>query len=251
MKGLTSHVVENLRTPTLYKFTEKEWMRALFEKGSIRLGTVFDFKKVEQYGLAVGDPHDGTLPIQQIVRSADGMAELENPWSQQFIKLSECTNGTIDAKFTQYRSTPNAWLFSTSARYSDDLFVRWNQEKRYDACYEIVDQVGFARAINEAILAKVGSSCFPKGSKWFIHADVQYFDLPLSHTDPRNNQDPAFVKDKRSYGWQDESRMLWRPEHDPTRVMETLFINIRKAWRFCRPFKTMDAGSPVSCPLKR
>ncbi|MBQ0714438.1 MAG: hypothetical protein KBT56_04645, partial [Paraperlucidibaca sp.] len=43
----------------LFKYLPKEYLKAFFRTGSLKLGTLYEYRKVEVYGTVIGDQDEG------------------------------------------------------------------------------------------------------------------------------------------------------------------------------------------------
>jgi hypothetical protein len=56
----------------LFKYTRREFELATLERGSIRLGTLFDYRKAEDHGAQVGDAREGKVTLGGTIERGQG-----------------------------------------------------------------------------------------------------------------------------------------------------------------------------------
>jgi hypothetical protein len=155
----------------LYKYLESKWAQQLAQEGSVRLGSLELYKRIEDP--IRGDRHEGTAAA--IVDDGDRLR-----------------NNLVTAR------TPNVLLFCTSAKFSYRLMRRF----ACDAAIEITDIRAFAACISE-ILADDGY----RFAGW---QSVRYAPVLQTSRDFDFQLYPGLRKDVH-FGREHEVRGIWVP----------------------------------------
>ena len=221
--------------PCLYKFIEQKYLRGFFETGSLRLGTVYTFKDIVEYGIHRGDDEEGQ---HHVVRRNEGVVTLRRDvyhsiLSEIFGMEEDGESWVRGGTFIVPRESPDYFIFCTSAFYTEALFGLWNKREKLDACYEIFDPQGFIRAISRGIAS----------STYFAFAsDVVYTDKEIDFQTAEANLSPTITKQRNKYHWQQEHRMLWAPLL-PSTPLRPWIIQVPEARRFCRPIALLRGST--------
>ena len=208
----------------IYKFIEYKYLSSFFETGSLRLGTVYNFKDTDKHGKHRGDSNEGK---HNVARKIDGPLTVRSgenhPIISEFFKIGGEGSVTLqNISLVMPRISPDYFVFCTSHVYTEVLFNKWMEnEDGIDSCYEIFNPHGFSNAISKAI----SSSAY-----YSFASDVIYTDEDIDY---RQNLNPAITK-RRNYDWQKEHRMLWSPLL-PSPPLQPWNINVPEARKFCRP----------------
>ncbi|MFM1347324.1 hypothetical protein WFP14_12230 [Yersinia proxima] len=226
---------------SLYKFIEKEFFDEFFLTGSLRLGTLEDFKKTEEHGGHRGDVSEGkhnvyrhvddkliltadTLPSEPLISSSIHMDPASN---QDSVTLS-------NVLFIDERNSQDVLTFCTSRVYSTHLFSEWNQKESLNYCYEIFDIKGFITAISNALSAR------SKGNKFKACDLVAYTNKNIDYRSKYSKVHPCFLKDN-DYAWQHEVRMVWAFD-DIHKKQDVIIMNVPEAIKFCRKHAYIERG---------
>lgn len=107
----------------LYKFLKSN-IQNLFDKGCLRLGTIYDFKDILTHSLGRGDSKEGR---RQINRDVTENLYLNSSSNENVISdsLEVTGNGSVNitnSTFYVIRNSPNAFIFCSSNAYSNELF---------------------------------------------------------------------------------------------------------------------------------
>ena len=176
----------------LYKYLPKEFAVAMTETGTIKIGTLFNYRKEEKFGCKVGDESEG-----KITKQLKGPITVSQESHPKFLKEMNLVfqdpqhiKGSID--FVQ--TSENLYVYSVSEVLSRDLM----QEFGYNSCVEISDP---------NIFFKMVSASFPSASFCGFHKCV--YDKKIIPHDTEILISPALLKSKEKYGNQNEVRALW------------------------------------------
>lgn len=202
--------------PPVYKYCKREHMQGMLDRGSVRLGSLSEYRKAE--GPMVGDRKDGTKKVQGAFAEVRDIA--------QYPRLREMGlhfNGPVSNVVVANTElwTPDQFVFSMSARYSRSAHRRWRDKEGYDACYRIDNPFRFL----EAIHAIIGDE-FRRGD----YGPVAYMDIEdLTVAAP--GEDPAFVK-QMIFSDQNEVRATYWPR-DRRETVVARVIAASEAGRYC------------------
>ena len=212
----------------VYKFVSRRWLAGFFDSGSVRVGTLHDFRKIEAHGKSRGDAFEGKSNVVQHVPFADRI-EKDTFLSTFFApgSAAQFTNST----FFEKRDFPNSFVFCTSSHFSDDLLLRWHEEEKVDACYEIFDWQGY----HAEITMKLAPMADSLGAQY-----VRYVTGDINGESEQRHILAPFIK-KQEYDWQSEFRGVWIHK-SPSIDVKAACIEIPDARKYCRPFATLDAG---------
>jgi hypothetical protein len=200
-----------------YKFTKKGY----YEKCSFRLGTLYDYRREETYGSAIGDAREGTFDRQHSFpfRTNDSMIKhltcnQRFPWA--YAKGQKKDRNESNRHIINFTSA-NLLIFSASLNFDDFLFDEFADT---DCCIEIADFGQFCttllRGANLAIEKTVIREC-TYTDRIVVNDDSPMPPLP-------------FIKDRR-YSKQKEVRLCVQLFTDPTGAIT---LNSEDALRHCR-----------------
>lgn len=218
----------------LYKFIEREFLDAFFRTGSLRLGTIYDFKDIVEHGVNRGDRSEGE---HNLIRGIDGTVSISKdnyePIISEVFKVEDEGKAYLsNLSIVVPRRCEDGFIFCTSSIYNEQLFRQWNQENSLDACYEIMNPNGFILAINNAI---------KDSANFFASSNVTYTDTQIDYQSPQAKLHPAFTKVKKEYGWQHEHRTVWGAR-GPCGPLNPWIVNVPEAIQYCRPLAFLENG---------
>lgn len=209
----------------LYKFITKEYAALLCQRGRVRYGTIYDFRKQENHGHGVLDQEEGLVHYNEHVTQATA-----NQLGVPLRGFLGGRNGTLtNCSFNNILSTePDQWVYCFS------LSDSWqaNIDPAYTVCVEIFDPKGFIMALTDKI-ARTGAV-----EAFFHHAPVQYREREFnvvnvngvfSETPP----DRLGVINPPRYADQKEYRVLYVPKNQGV-VLEPFCVRIPGLSRYCR-----------------
>lgn len=213
----------------LYKYLQRQHLDAFFHKGSLRIGTLHEYRNVDDHGSVIGDADEGirrrTLtfgkgdevhlggkaPEAYFLRNSLGASEKE---SANFRIVSLVDGYT----FVSEEQSENLYVYCASATFDAAAMQRFG----YDFCMEITNPAAFFSAISHRLRHR---------AQFHGLSPVQY-----AHRDARfnaqNQPHPALLKDP-AYGYQAEWRAIWVPTK---KLTEPLLIEAPRAIRYCRPY---------------
>lgn len=217
----------------LYKFIEKEYLDSFFNTGSLRLGTIYDFKDLIQHGTSRGDTKEGShIAVRDNKKTIELSEDKHEPIISDILNVTGKGCTLSGGNFHSIRTSPNGFIFCTSNQFSEKLFWKWNDTERLDSCYEIHDVKGFIEAINKVI----------KNSAYFCsNSNIEYIGETIDFSSEYPFKHPAFTKFKKDYSWQCENRMIWAPK-GPYFTISPWIINVPEATKFCKPLAFITDG---------
>ena len=184
----------------LYKYCSKVHGSAFLSNGSLRIGTLYDFRDTEKYGVQVADRHEGTKKLAGTTNNLDTESQKAYPMLAGLINIEgKGTVGTLTVA-NHVVESPDLFVFSCATYYLLDAHVLWNEHESYDFCYCIWAPEMFFLAISAAL-----------GSEYeFLAAgSVQYSD-ELDYFGANADIHPAFVKRATDFSTQSEFRAIWK-----------------------------------------
>ena len=218
----------------LYKFIEKEFFDSFFAGGSLRIGTIYNFKDTVEHGLSRGDQSEGE---HHLIRGIDGTVAISKDKHEPIISEVFEMAGEGQAHISNLstivpRRCEDGFVFCTSYIYNEDLFWRWHKKNNVDSCYEITNPKAFFGAISRAI---------ENSANFFANSNVTYTDKNIDYQSAYANSHPAFTKVRVDYGWQYENRSVWGAR-GPCGPLKPSTINVPEAIQFCKPLAFLENG---------
>lgn len=207
---------------TLYKFLPRKYVRAFKKTGSLRVGTLHDFRRSE-HGSEIGDAEEGSIRLrsrdEQVVYDSENLTpDLE--WQRPYI---EEKFGDIGIKIVasggmhQHVSVNDCYVFCTGTVFD------WStiDEPSYNACIRIDNPVSFCDAIVREI----------RGIEPGFHYGTVAYHQKSTYGHSYPGYHPALVKDP-AYAHQKEFRYMFQPS-EPTIAIMPIFIEARGARKYC------------------
>ncbi len=211
---------------TLFKYLPKKYLEAFFIRGSVRIGTLYEYRKTEQYGEVVGDQDEGFEHTEMTFASGAQVDLSENSAEADFVRQhilrpdQQHASLKIDfekgAGFIVQSSSPDFHIYCTTTEY--DLAVM--KQFGCDSCMEIVDPQAFFRAISRRVRHR---------SRFEVAASVHYMNKTTHYKKP--HQVPGVLMKDEAYWYQNEFRTVWRPARTKC---EPILIDVPRAIRYCR-----------------
>ena len=219
----------------LYKFLERRFLNSFFETGSLRIGTIYDFKDTVSHTSARADSSEGR---HDLVRSISSPLKIdkdtEEPIVSEIFRFEGEGYGTIQGmSLVSSRDSGDGFIFCTSKHYSTDIFRKWHKDcVKNDACYAIVDTKGFISEVSNVINDSISQ---------FINRDIVYTLDPIPYNSAEARLNPAITKNAEKYSWQHENRTIWVPKLPPL-ILRPFIVNVPEACRYCIPLSYIENG---------
>lgn len=218
---MSKNVIEKLsasrwpKDEPLYKFLKKEHADSLFNKGELKIGTLYDFRDQEKYGDARGDEGEGT---KEEYDKIDYM-EIENAKSNsldtlanEFIKIKEGVTGTTlsNVEFRKKYNSPNYYIFRMSGEFDEKLYEKFQS----DVCVKIKSPYKFIHSISIELRRH--------NADYVDLLKCIYTDREKEY-DKRDDCHPALIKPV-IHKVDKEVRSLWKSKTLDHNELEPLFI---------------------------
>jgi len=180
----------------LYKYTEREWAESLIKTGSFRIGTLYDYRKEEEYGKGIGDKEEGKKKViydlnEQMVNNNKEMRQiLKSVYDSQEGAILKLPN------VIKEHDIADCYIYSLST----ELVTPNTIDAKYDTCIEIIDNYMFIKCIAEgmASISKIAGNGL-----------CEYRSRTLT-IDRDRSLHPAFIKDP-TFKQQKEFRIVFEP----------------------------------------
>lgn len=215
----------------LYKYMKKAHLNSFLSKGSLKIGTLYEYRAQEALGGAVGDRHEGmrftwfSLPTHQTLDMSK-----DTPESRFFGSIFPNAIGRDikisflpDCGLNYVEQDPECFVYCVTNEFS----VTAMEEFGYDACLEIVQPDGFFKAISRAIRHHADYLTCER-----VHYRNRQLNFPQVHHIP-----PCLIKGS-DYAYQNEVRAIWQTRK---KLVKPLFIDVPTAIKYCRPFDTRSS----------
>ena len=191
----------------LFKFLTKKNTQKLLDRGSVRIGTLYDYRKEEKYKGKILDKDEGRKKIilrpPNGIYKADELCQLGLPISGQ---------GIMDmgnSVFVMQQESPDCYLYPTSSAFFTDSLFQSVEEDEKNSCILIKDP--------ELFFEKISKAKEMKDSEYRGFHPCKYigreFEIQnMGKRDPVVDFHPALLKPS---GYKDhrEVRAIWEPKN--------------------------------------
>lgn len=188
----------------VFRYSEQEYNDGLLAFGSVRVGTLHDFRQSEHKN-GIADANEGIKSVSHYIPHVTerdvGSIHLKALEEFNFIKYSGATNIIIkDVQVTREFNHPDCFVHCVSTSFSK---VVLSQFDRADSCVEISDVHGFYRRLTATLSLHVPVDLIAIRSVAYMSRDEEW-----------NGKDwgvhPALIKEPR-FSKQVEFRAIWKP----------------------------------------
>jgi hypothetical protein len=211
----------------LYKYLSKKYLEAFLQRGSLKIGTLYEYRKTEEYGNVIGDKDEG-LHKTELALSGGGEIDLatSSPEAEFFRTyilrpdqrhLKTKIVMADGARLVAHSNAPDLYIYCMTSEYNETVM----KEFGCNACLEISRPTEFFAAISHTIRHKGRFDGF---------GPIQYMDKTTNYLKPHRVH-PAAMKDNE-YAYQKEWRAIWIPAKQPC---QPLFVDVPRAIRHCSP----------------
>lgn len=193
----------------LYKYGQREHIRALVEQGRIRVGTLDAFRKFED--TVRGDRADGTVVFSEGQQGGPQRLHELSPFARRVVGGAFGDAAFDRCYFDSPVAHPNAFAFCVSHELSRSAACK------YDGCAEIVDARRFFALLAEHIEAELQAVAQASG---YATARVQVtfgrvrYESLQRHGSEFGLINPGFVKDPK-FAIECEIRAVWESDMSP------------------------------------
>jgi hypothetical protein len=191
--SVPSPVPSDSPVPVLYKLMERRWAEALINVGSIRIGTLADFRKEEAHAAGIGDEGEGTI-THVSGRDWCPSGDVDLPG----LKLRGLAANMITISNLGFRCKTDALILCFTA---DRGAVGFPSE--YNAIVEILDTVRFVETITRSLRKNAHEMTFV-ALKRCLYSDRE------NRLDRSTTSDEWYRKPPR-FAEQVEYRAAWSP----------------------------------------
>lgn len=212
----------------LYKYLKKEHLDSFLTNGSIKIGSLYEYREVEKYGSVIGDNSEGTYQTELSKAGTYeidlGRASPESNFFRQHILRNDQQDSSIKivmedgAKIIASTHSPNLYIYCVTSKYDPDVM----REFGCDSCLEINRPDIFFKAISKKIRHK---------AEFESVVNIIYGSKNTHYMQPHNVH-PA-IKKGLEYKYQNEVRAIWTPKKE---INSPLYIEAPKAIRACNIF---------------
>lgn len=208
----------------LFKYLEPGWANSMVDTGSIRIGTLHDYRRIEALGTERGDEHEGIRITQ-----SDGKAKVvegkDFPW---FIKDALQIAPKVQVHFAEgakwivRQETRDMYVYCACSHFDEALITAFG-----GACVEIIDSRAFFSAVTRELDG--WNSVGVRKVAGFQLAPCQYAEREQTwpSATPYN---PVFRKAPR-YSHQREVRAVW---NTPMPTLTPINLEVPTIREFCR-----------------
>jgi hypothetical protein len=215
----------------IFKYCKLPHMQAMQERGSVRIGSLYDYRDTEAHGHMVSDAGEGKKQMSGVIRCLTPENLPKYPGLNGLVSFSY---GKIENLQILGRKevSPNCLIFSASTEYSESTHQSWVDEAGYEGCYRIMSTRLFLKAISRQLEGH--------GYKFWGCAPIHYadeIDIASSHADIH----PALCK-KPIFSPQKEIRAIWHPIAEKT-VARHIDLDMSEAFRYVTVHRTLTKTS--------
>lgn len=184
----------NMKNQPIYKYLERRHAEMMTNEGRIRIGTLFDYRKVEEYDMQRADINEGKMVFVYDIDKEINVTELPDIFADRIEGNANFKNIILRAPL----DAPDCYVYCCSQIFDETLMKDFGA----DCCVEIFDVYAFAEAIGKK-LADEGLiyNCVMPGPCNYIGHEVEHNFKETSE----------FLKDKELFGHQSEYRIIYKP----------------------------------------
>lgn len=211
----------------LYKYIKSEHAESFFKNGTLRIGTLFDFKRNESFNKAIGDNNEGShFPFMDTDQTlyADEMTESQSKFLDGFINMG-AGSSISGINLVREISSEDFYIFCMTTKPSRKAMEEFN----CDRCIEVLNPHSFISALTRKIKRTAGDLAW--------QGEITYMDKAYSYLSEVKLH-PAQTKDIH-YSYQKEYRAIWHRRNGLPidTILKPLFIRAPKAIKHCRLIK--------------
>jgi len=207
----------------IYKYMKRRHVNSFMKDGTIRVGTLYDFRNEEKHGAEIGDKDEGTKTL-----TTDGYHCLDTvdpntfpPWYKKHFEESIKVQGGGRLQFHArdgFRlklTVPDRFVFCASHEFDGALI----ENGEYDACLKINYPLEFFNSLTNKMKHKAA---------WLGMGYCTYRPrLILGENDM--GHEPSLIKEER-YAYQKEVRSAWEASSDE---IHPFILKAKKARKYC------------------
>ena len=188
----------------LYKYAESEWSQALLERGSVRIGTLYDFRKKE-HKEGIQDTEEG---LKSIIHKIDswqhGDENSPHHYANESYELIHAPGAKLkDVTLIQDTEDDDCFIYCTAHTLSKDVL---QQFKGADSCVEIYNLQAFYDQLTHRINERVPVD-------FRVVMNIKYQTREEAFYSPEPKLPGSLIKAPR-FAPQCEVRAIWTPKSD-------------------------------------
>lgn len=212
----------------LFKYLQRKHLEGFLSKGSIRIGTLYDYRRIERYGSVIGDDYEGLYETELSIPGGGVVDMATNSYDAEAFRKYFLHNRPDlhdrkvklvfqpKTKLITRSTSQNLYIYCMSSEYNEHVM----KEFKCDSCLEIINPEYFFAAISKRIRHKASFDGY---------VEVSYLNKRAHYTKPHSLH-PAIMKDPK-YEYQKEWRAIWSPIKT---AREPLLIDVPKAIKYSR-----------------
>lgn len=189
----------------LIKYVKNEHFEGLQDSGSIRIGTLKNFRSSE-HGEMVSDSMEGSKRLTGSYQNVTAGTVHKSKSLSSLIKMSNRSSiGTLEMS-NYVIEEPDFYIFSLAQGYSENDHSKWFEKEQYDASYKILAPNTFFRRITRTLESH-------RSVRFLGLFEVHYYneDKGMDFFDSKESF-PAFsMKNYDGFSDQKEIRAVWQP----------------------------------------
>lgn len=183
-----------MQNQSIYKYLERKFAEMMMAEGTVRIGTLYDYRKGEENDSQRPDRNEGKMTYVLDVGEEKNVSELPSVFSERIEGNVNFKNITLRAPL----DATDCYVYCCSNIFDETLMSNF----KADCCVEIFDIDSFAFAIGKNIAVQgLIYNCVLQGPCNYIGHDVDKDFLETSE----------FLKDKELFGHQSEYRLIYKP----------------------------------------
>ena len=211
-----------------FKCLPKKHLEAFLLRGSLKIGTLYEYRKIEKYGGAVGDKNEG-LHKTELFLPGGGQIDLasttpEAEFFRKHVLRPDQTDSKVKivledgASLMAHSNSQDLYIYCMTSTFDEAAMKIFG----CDTCLEIIRPDEFFAAISRRMRHK---------GKFEGVVPIQYMDKTTHYLKPHRLH-PALMKDTE-YAYQSEWRAIWAPTRPPRKP---LLMEVPRAIRHCRQY---------------
>lgn len=202
----------------LFKYMKGRHAENFLRHGTLRIGTLYEYRDTEKHGAVIGDAHEGTKSLYTEVKGRH-TKKTAPPIVGKFLELGE--NSTIeDCVFVNQMDSPDCYIFCGTEEYSSAVMAEFDAT----VCLAIEDVRGFYGVLSKSLIRATGNAAFFRGAY-----RCSYIDRNVKH-DEDHGLPGALIKEPK-YSNQKEIRAIWEPA--VPQAVSPIIISCPEARQFC------------------
>lgn len=214
-----------------YKYLPLKYANALTERGLIKIGTLFEYQKEDQYGKNIGDKGEGSLTEWSRISRENVTQKDLNRIERQVFKIGNGVKGAAlhNCLAAVTQNSRDLYIYSVSRVFNIELLRTLCEDyhEKYDSCVRINNPEKFIKAVSDA---------FSDKGKFEATALCCYMSRTKHHS--KSVPHPVFIKEPH-YQYQEEIRTVWSPVTEET--IQGEIIEIPNLSNYCELY-FVDTG---------